>query len=337
VAYRIEPGEPTDVEIRGVLVDQLDRAARALRADGGPDAEAVHTVRKRLKKARSLLRLARGGDLGRAVARHANHELRAVGADLAPQRDADALVEVVDALIAAGPTEDRPVGDPGDRADADADALAEVRARLVDRAEAVRSAGAVDRRMAVGAARTLEQTATWLVRIPARTEGWEALAPGFTREYRRGREAFHALGEAPTVDDLHEWRKRVKDLWYHQRLLRRLWPEGQRPMVDAADELADALGDDHDLGLLLAHLVAVGDLRSPDLRLGTEAPEPLAVPPDVARRVRALARARRLQLQADARRAGALLYADTPEAWCDRHGAWWDAARDRAGRTGGPM
>lgn len=324
VAYRIEPGEPTDVAIRDVLVDQLCRAAVALRVDDGPDAESVHTVRKRLKKARSLLRLARGGDLGPSVARHANHELRTVADDLARQRDADAMVEAVDGLTAATEaTDDRPPV-------ADVDALAEVRARLVERAEAVRSDGAVDRRVALGSARTLEQTVTWLARVPARAEGWPALAPGFTREYRRGREAFHALGEAPTVDDLHEWRKRVKDLWYHQRLLRRLWPEGQRPVVDAADGLADALGDDHDLGLLLAHFAIEDDRPSPDLRRGTDAPEPLHVAPDVARTVGDLVRTRRAQIQVHARRAGALLYADTPEAWCGRHGAWWDAARTRA-------
>ena len=32
----------------------------------------------------------------------------------------------------------------------------------------------------------------------------------------------------PTVEALHEWRKRVKDLWYHHTLLRELWPPVMR-------------------------------------------------------------------------------------------------------------
>lgn len=28
----------------------------------------------------------------------------------------------------------------------------------------------------------------------------------------------------PSVENLHEWRKRVKDLWYQVRLLTPLWP-----------------------------------------------------------------------------------------------------------------
>ena len=81
----------------------------------------------------TALRLGRA-DLGAAVARHAGQELRRVGADLAPQRDADALVEVVTGLLArsTGPDDD-PAGPAPDPAAADA--LAVVRDLLAERAE----------------------------------------------------------------------------------------------------------------------------------------------------------------------------------------------------------
>lgn len=318
MGYRIDPVEPTDRELRRLVGEQLGRAVDALRVPGGPDAEAVHDARKRLKKARSALRLGRA-DLGAAVARHANAELRRVGADLAEQRDADALVEAVDLLLAAPASGDATTGDD----DATA-ALAVVRGLLVERAE---HAGAtLDRATVLGAARTLAQTATWLDRVPPRALGWEAIGPGFAREYRRGRDAFRALPDEPTVDELHEWRKRVKDLWYHQRLLRRLWTEAQRPIVDAADDLASTLGLDHDLGLLLAHLAPAGERLPSDLRTGVDDIEPLPVDDDVRRAVAATARARRVVLQSHARRLGDHLYADRPGAWADRHGAWWATA-----------
>jgi CHAD domain-containing protein len=328
VAYRIEPGEPTDAEIRGILAEQLGRAARSLRADGGPDAAAIHDVRKRLKKARSVLRLARA-DLGAAVARHANGELRRVGRDLARQRDADALVEAVDRLATPTDTRDRADADHrtgGPLTPATAEALDLVRGLLVERAEHVRAAGAVDRASALDAARILEQTARWLCLVPAAATGWAALGPGFTRQYRRGRRAFLGLGDHPTVDELHEWRKRVKDLWYHQRLLRRLWTDAQRPMMTAADELSDLLGDDHDLSLLVAHVGAHDLGTGPDIRFGALPVAPLSVDDQTCLLVAAVATDERVRLQARARWLGTRLYADRPGAWGDRHGAWWEAA-----------
>ena len=51
-----------------------------------------------------------------------------------------------------------------------------------------------------------------------RRENWKALEPGLDRGYRRGRHAFERARTKPTVDNLHEWRKRAKDLWYALRL-----------------------------------------------------------------------------------------------------------------------
>ena len=294
MAYRIDPGERTDLELRRVIAEQLVRAAAELRATGGPTAEDIHDVRKRLKKARSAIRLGRA-DLGPAVARHANRELQRVGADLAQQRDADALVEAVDQLIAAAGREPGPM----------AEALALARRSMAERADIVRLDGALSRAMVIGAARTLEQTVSWLDLVPAQGIGWKALAPGFAREYGRGRTLWQNLSPEPTVEQLHEWRKRVKDLWYHQRLLRRLWTEGQRPVVEAAGELALNLGADRDLGLLLANLAPV------DAQIGF-------MVSDAARSLRSA-------LQASARQLGSRLYADDPAAWAARHGIWWDA------------
>ena len=367
MGYRIDPGQPTDVELRRLLAEQLGRAALMLRSEDGPDAEAVHDVRKALKKSRSVLRLGRA-DLGASVVRHANAELRRVGGDLAQQRDADSLVEAVDGLspslgahlrdgsvdpAATASVQAQDVGllaspAPGPET---AQALAVVRSVLSERADEVRDQGGLARTTVIGAARTLEQTLAWLRLVPAQATGWDALGPGFARQYHRGRQAFHALPEQPSVDELHEWRKRVKDLWYHQRLFRRLWTDAQRPIVTAAEELAAILGDDHDLGLLLAHLSPPHDggaadgsaaddgdagqqpsqqpwgQEAADLRATVHPGAHHDLDPDVRRLVAEFVGSRRQLLQARARQLGTLLYADDPDAWRARHGAWWQAAR----------
>ena len=322
MAYRIDPREPTNVELRRVIGEQIGRAVEALRVPGGPDSDSVHEVRKRLKKARSAVRLGRA-DLGSAVAKHANAELRRVGADLAQQRDADALVEAVDRLIVAN----------GGQVGPTIDALDVVRRLVVGRADVVRLEGPLQRATVIGAARTLEQTVAWLELVPPQVSGWKALGPGLGREYGRGLRLWKDLPAEPSVEQLHEWRKRVKDLWYHQRLLRRLWTEGQRPVVEAADELASTLGADRDLGLLFAHLIP--DAAS--VREGVAPIEPLSVDIQTGQLVADAASALRAAFQARARELGSRLYADSPAAWASRHGAWWDGAARRAHAVSDPV
>lgn len=291
MAYRLDPELPTPIELRRLLREQLDAAVALLRGPEPPAGDQLHDARVHVKKARSVVRLARG-DIGRAVARHANAELRAVNRSLAEARDDDSIQECLARLAEVAAD------------DAEAGALAAVRAVVVDPAAGPPS---LTRSTAHGAAHTLARTATWIDQVPPRHEGWSALASGFGREYRRGRDAYLALGEDPTVDQLHHWRARVKSCDHHQQVLRRLWPAAQRPLRRTAAELAQLLGDDHDLAVLR------GGLTSGRWPIGP-------VDRDV---VVSIVDAERLRLQVEARELGGFLYADEPTAWVARHGAWW--------------
>ncbi|MCB1004804.1 MAG: hypothetical protein KDB35_11540 [Acidimicrobiales bacterium] len=59
MAYRLDPTRPLPAELDRIVDEQLGRAARRL--EGHVDDGDVHDVRKRIKKTRSLLRLARAG------------------------------------------------------------------------------------------------------------------------------------------------------------------------------------------------------------------------------------------------------------------------------------
>ena len=58
----------------------------------------------------------------------------------------------------------------------------------------------------------------------------------------------------PEPELLHAWRKRAKDLWYHQRLLAPAWPDVLGAQAEEAHALTELLGDDHDLAVLAARL-----------------------------------------------------------------------------------
>ncbi len=138
---------------------------------------------------------------------------------------------------------------------------------------------------------------------------WPKLGRGVSRAYRRGRKAFDEADVDPTTERLHDWRKRVKDLWYHQRLLCESWPEVLGVQAEEAHRLSELLGDDHDLGVLAERLTRDGD--DAILELVGEA---------------------RAELLRDARRLGRRVYAETGGAFEARIQAYLRSAAAEAAR-----
>ena len=292
--YRLDlAADPADA-LRAAVREQLDDAVRRLRDDRGDDpAEAVHEARKDLKKARSLLRLARPGLPG-DVYRRENAALRDTGRSLSGARDADVLVETA--------------ADLGERY---AGQLPE--AQFAALGAGLAAAGAEARANADAAADAVAA----LDGVAARVEDWPlercdhaTLVHGATRAYKRGRAALAAVEKTPSVERLHDLRKRVKDLWYHGRLLEEAWPRVVKAQSKAAHDLADLLGDDHDLAVL-AERVEGG--------VATDAPiDDEAVLGLIARR--------RAELQAEAMPIARRLYAEPPDAFRARLGEYVRAA-----------
>ena len=81
-------------------------------------------------------------------------------------------------------------------------------------------------------------------------KGWSALSPGVKAAFSRGRQAYLLANQNPSVGNLHEWRKRVKDLWYQVCVLRPIYPEHMDALAAQLKALSEYLGDDHDLVML---------------------------------------------------------------------------------------
>ncbi|MBV9802777.1 MAG: CHAD domain-containing protein, partial [Solirubrobacterales bacterium] len=140
--------------------------------------------------------------------------------------------------------------------------------------------------------------------------GWRALEPGLERSYARGRDALERARRRPTVENLHEWRKRTKDLWYHLRMLKPAAPGIVGGAVKEADRLSKLLGDDHDLAVLRECVERSAGALAVDLDAVYE-----------------LIDHRREQLQAEAYLAGERLYAEPPKQFIRRLHRYWKAAR----------
>ena len=227
-------------EVRRVAEEQLGRARRDLEEPGDDPVAATHDCRKRCSKLRGLARLVRPA-LGGGY-RPANVALRGAARQLDSLRDAHALLETFDAVVAA-----EPAGSSGCD-------LSPVRAELQTRSDeanrrAREGSGELDvaHRLLVEAE---DAIATWELD----ESGVDAVADGLRRTYRRGRTALGSAVEDPSDERFHEYRKRTKYTWYHLRLLEPVAPSVLAPLAGAFHDLADALGDDHDLAVLTAQL-----------------------------------------------------------------------------------
>ena len=216
---------------RGRVDDALERLDSGRREDF---AKGVHEARKDLKKLRSLLRLTRKG-IGEARFHEANKHFREAARSLSGARDAEVKLRTLEALEERFP-ESLPK-----------QTLDPLRAAL--EAERPRKTSAAD----LAALERAEQK----IRLGrSAIAGWEVdggpelIAKGVGRTYRRGRKMLAEVRKDPTDHRVHEWRKRVKDLWYELRIIEEWSPEAVRSRADLAHDVSDLIGDHHDLALL---------------------------------------------------------------------------------------
>jgi CYTH domain-containing protein/CHAD domain-containing protein len=298
-AYRLKRKEGVADGLRRVAGGRAAKAVERLREAGEDElAPAIHGARKDLKKLRSVLRLLRD-DLGRKRYEAENERFRDAARLLSESRDAEVKIETLREL-------ERRSGDafPAGASLAWFEALEAERDRVV-------GGGAEDdaRAQAEEAARAIEEAAAGISAWPLETGSWRLLEPGLRRSYRKGRKWLGTVSEDGSAENVHELRKRAKDLWYELRLLHDAWPQLLEPSADQAHELADLLGDHHDLAVLAADL---------DSRAGLVASR---------EEFAALIEKRQAELLAAALDLGARLYAEQPKAFASRLHAYWKAWR----------
>jgi CHAD domain-containing protein len=295
-AFRLKEGEPVPSGIRRIARGRIDHALDELngKSDSSPE-ESVHEARKDMKKLRALLRLVRG-EIGEKAYRRENDTFRDAARELAGVRDADVMLATLGALEKRYP-EEFPAGAAGGL-------------RQALEAHRLRTSAGARGPASEAAIQMLREARSRVSGWPLERDGIDAFADGLKLTYRRGRRDWRAADKEPSNEHLHEWRKRVKDLWYHSSLLQESWEPVMKALADEAHELSDRLGDDHDLAVLLDWANAHAD--------GAE--------------LEAAVAKRRQDLQADAFSYGARLYADKPGVYAERIERWWEASA-RAARA----
>jgi CHAD domain-containing protein len=250
--------------------EQVVRARDTLADPELPAEKRVHEARKRFKEIRALLRMIRE-PLGEQFA-HENAWYRDAAHELAASRDADAILEALDKL-GLPQTVARRARKKIESGRAGHPSLEPIVANVIDQLVVAHG-----------------RLGMW----PELGSSFETIAPGLLRTYRDGR---RDMKRHRNAEELHDWRKRVKEHWYHAQLLRDLWPGMMEPYADELSTLSKTLGDHHDLHVLAETV------------------------PELAPRIEK----RQAELEAEAMRIGRRVYAEKPAAWLARMRNLWDA------------
>lgn len=235
--FHFKAGETIRESVLRIINEELGGAREHLSRTGESKESAVHEARKSLKKVRAILRLLRPS-LGAKTYQLNNTRLRDIGRSLSELRDAEALLEILDQLKERYQKQ------------LDGMTLQHARDALAAREQQHKQA--------------MQQQNAWaelqqqLTQVSDDAPSWalpdsrdfDALSEGLERAIREGRKAMAAAYDDPSPDKFHAWRKRVKDHWYHLRVLEKLWPEVMKGYADGVKQLEQALGDDHNLALL---------------------------------------------------------------------------------------
>jgi CHAD domain-containing protein len=196
--------------------------------------EAIHDLRKQLKALRSLLKLVRA-DLGDWRYRRANRGLRDAGRPLAAVRDAKVILTTCNGIARSC-----------ESFDTEGKCMLTALERRLEETRTRIAAAAGTRSTIAGNLRKVEQLVTdW---HPSHGS-WKSLSLGLRSMYTKGRHALEIATADRSDSNLHELRKRSKDLLYACEFLGKASPRARSAATDLR-RFTDLLGKHRDLAML---------------------------------------------------------------------------------------
>lgn len=305
MSYVLQPHEQIGPGLRRIALEQLDHARESLTHPGQRPYEAIHDARKRFKKIRAVLRLVRD-EIGPDLYRQENVFYRDAGRRLAGVRESFVMIQTLDGVLAAYASE------------VDGDAFGETREQLTTHHQELSRRIIREEELPAQVAELIEGGRPRLATLPIKRQTYKAVRPSLRRVYARGYKGLHKAYEEPYPENFHEWRKRVKYLWYHLRILNPLWPGLFQAWAEQLHDLSEYLGAAHDLAQLRVRILA----------------EPALCPDDEQRRLLlGLLERRQAEHEAAAHPLGRRIYSERPEAFVQRMAGYWGVWQEQGQET----
>jgi len=238
MAFKLKLREALSDGLKRVFREQIDSALRLCQNPAKERGVTVHEVRKHLKKLRAAMRLA-VGEVGKNCHASEDRCVRKIGRLISDLRDAQVRLQTFTELR--------------DRAAKKSQELLFTRTEellLLER-ESFSAAFAGWQKEAIP---QLESVKARLMEWQLDGLNWKQICGAVAKIYKRGQWGLAKTIADPVSENFHEWRKRVKDIWYQLRILQPLNRVVLEEMAHDAEVLGELLGREHDLNFLLARL-----------------------------------------------------------------------------------
>ena len=242
MSYRLENNETLSFGLKRIVLELIDNSVFNFSKGNGSFNEDVHETRKNFKKIRTVFRLIKS-ELSVESFRLENSFYRDSGKILSDLRDSTVLIYTFDKLLKDSELE---------MSNFDFSVFKNL---LVEKHKNI-SASKHKK------SQVINSLSTDLLLARSRVFDWTISGDNFKiikknlrRIYEQGQVNMYAVFNEAIKENVHEWRKRVKDLWYSVRILNNLWPEIMTPLIILLGKLSDILGDTNDLFLLKEKIV----------------------------------------------------------------------------------
>ncbi|MFZ0549027.1 MAG: CHAD domain-containing protein, partial [Candidatus Promineifilaceae bacterium] len=190
-----------------------------------------------------------------------------------------------------------------------ADSFEILHQQLVERKEAISHQFFQESEMLSSMVEHLAESSQWINDLPIQNQDFRAFEGGLRRVYGSGRRRMklaYKIGDSP--EKFHNWRKRVKDLWYQMEFLQPLWPAVLGVTAIELHWLSDYLGDAHDAAVLADYIEENQGALADEVGV-------VALP--------GLLYEYRRKLEQKAQPLGLRLYAEEPEDFGRRMATYW--------------
>jgi CHAD domain-containing protein len=243
MGFRLKLREPLPKGLKRVFREQIESALQLCRHPSRQRGVTVHEVRKHLKRLRAAMRLA-VGEVGKNQHACEDRCVRKIGRLVSDLRDAQVRLQTLIQL------RDATTKDPKKNR------FPRIEELLSLERESFSAAFAGWQKEATP---QLEGLETRLLEWPLDGLTWKQICGAVGKIYKRGQRGLAKTIDDPEPETFHQWRKRVKDIWYQLRILQPLNRVVLEEIAHDAEVLAELLGSEHDLDFMLARLEKESD------------------------------------------------------------------------------
>jgi len=238
MAFRLKLREPLPEGLKRVFREEIDSALQLCQNPAKERGVTVHEVRKHLKKLRAALRLGTGA-VGKDCHRCENRSVREIGRLISDLRDAQVRLQTFTELrYRAAKKSQEPL-------------FPRTEELLLLERESFSAAFAGWQKEEIP---QLESVKSRLMEWQLNGLNWKQICGAVAKIYKRGQRGLSKTIADPVPENFHEWRKRVKDIWYQLRILQPLNRVVLEEMAHDAEVLGELLGCEHDLDFLRSRL-----------------------------------------------------------------------------------